>query len=57
LKVADGLGVLELGDLGGELFDFLFERAELVVGGHRGLSGKKRVDLGGGAFGRSPLEL
>ena len=36
LKIADGLRVLELSDLGGEFFDFLFEGAELFIGGHGG---------------------
>ena len=34
LEIADGLRILELGDMRGELFDLLFERAELFVGGH-----------------------
>ena len=51
LKVADGLGVLELADLGGEFFDFGFERAELFISSH------ERPFLKRADWNERPLEL
>src|SRR5450631_4316458 len=47
LEVADGLRVLELADLRGKLFDFLFEGAELFISGHEGPFLKRAIEMSG----------